>query len=180
MVLFSSDKLSTVRFKSSLFIVSLAVLFHLSWAKIDRNTAHPHRGKLSRYHPGPFHLKLTASDEKQLLLGKSVMKQVQDEGGSTGGRAICIQDVHAPKCAVWNQILNFDSYVGKVNRLKECKKYFSQKNKDGSTTIKVKMLVGVIPGYKVSYYVLRRGLPTKSIISMKEAVFECFCFGLNY
>lgn len=152
-VMSSSDRLSTFRFKSSLLLVSWAVLFYLTWAKIDRNTAHPHKGKLSPYNPGPFHLKLTASDEKELLLGKSVMKQVQDEAGSTGGRAICIQDVHAPKCAVWNQILNFDSYVGKVSRLKECKKYFSQRNKDGSTTIKVKMLVGVIPGYKVSSHV---------------------------
>lgn len=147
---FSTEKCTTFRFKSGLFLASLVVLFYTPWAKIDRNAGHPHRGKLTPYKPGPFDLKLTPSDEKHLLSGKPVMKQIQDEGGSTGGRAICIQDVHAPKCAVWNQILNFDSYVGKVNRLKECRKYFSKRNKDGSSTIKVKMLVGVIPGYKVS------------------------------
>ena len=79
------------------------------------------------------------------------MKQIPGEGGGNeGGRAICIQDVNAPKEAVWNQILDLDHYVGKVNKLKECKNYFVKKNSDGTSTIKTKMVVGVIPGYSVS------------------------------
>ena len=134
----------------SAILVALCVLC-TTWAKIDRNAGHPHRGKLVPYKPGPFHLQLTRSDEKELDSGKSVMKQIRDEGKEgMGGRAICVQDVDAPRSAVWNQILDFDSYVGKVNKLKECKNYVVVRHKDGSSTIKTKMVIGVIPGYKVS------------------------------
>mmetsp|Transcript_3791 Transcript_3791/g.5642 ORF Transcript_3791/g.5642 Transcript_3791/m.5642 type:complete len:248 (+) Transcript_3791:148-891(+) len=147
-----SEKRTSCRLKTCVFFLVLGLLFCTSLARVDRNAGHPHRGKLTPYKPGPFDLKLTPSDEKELVSGKSVMKQVRDAGESAGGRAICVQDVNAPKSAVWNQILNFDSYVGKVNKLKECKKYFAQRNKDGSSTIKVKMLIGVLPGYKYEYY----------------------------
>ena len=96
-------------------------------------------------------LKLGPKDEDALSKDKAVMKQIPGEGGGNeGGRAICIQDVNAPKEAVWNQILDLDHYVGKVNKLKECKNYFVKKNADGTSTIKTKMVVGVIPGYSVS------------------------------
>ena len=111
------------------------------------------QGKLPPYSPGPFDvLKLGPKDEEALSQDKAVMKQIPGEGGkgNEGGRAICIQDVNAPKDAVWNQILDLDHYVGKVNKLKECKNYFVKKNKDGTSTIKTKMVVGVIPGYSVS------------------------------
>lgn len=111
------------------------------------------QGKLSPYSPGPFDvLKLGPKDEEALSQDKAVMKQIPGEGGkgNEGGRAICIQDVNAPKDAVWNQILDIDHYVGKVNKLKECKNYYVKKNGDGTSTIKTKMVVGVIPGYSVS------------------------------
>jgi hypothetical protein len=112
------------------------------------------QGKLTPYNPGPFDvLKLGPKDEDALSQDKAVMKQIPGEGGkgNEGGRAICIQDVNAPKEAVWNQILDLDHYVGKVNKLKECKNYVVKKNKDGTSTIKTKMVVGVIPGYSVSF-----------------------------
>ena len=113
------------------------------------------QGKLTPYSPGPFDvLKLGPKDEDALSKDKAVMKQIPgDGGGNEGGRAICIQDVNAPKEAVWNQILDLDHYVGKVNKLKECKNYFVKKNSDGTSTIKTKMVVGVIPGYSVSLQV---------------------------
>ncbi len=74
-------------------------------AKIDRNQPHEHTGKLSPYSPGPFpKLQLTSQDEAELAQGKPVMKQSQ--GGGNSGGAICVQDIHAPKAAVWNQILD--------------------------------------------------------------------------
>lgn len=82
------------------------------------------------------------------------MKQIPDPSGDSkeGGRAICVQDVKAPKKAVWNQILDLNDYMGKVNKLKECQNYFFQRNDDGTYRIKTKMVVGVLPGYSYEYY----------------------------
>jgi len=142
-------------FLPSLSLVLLLVLSSCSTgiveAKTDRNMAHPHNGKLSPYKPGDFdsHKKLQKSDEAQLAKDQPVMKQM---GGGEGGKAICIQDVDAPRAAVWNQILRLDDYVGKVSKLKECRNYFLQRHRDGKSTIKTKMVVGVLPGYAYEYY----------------------------
>ncbi|KAG7344257.1 polyketide cyclase / dehydrase and lipid transport domain containing protein [Nitzschia inconspicua] len=113
---------------------------------------HAHQGVLSPYEPGPFQsLELNKGDEKELEAGKPVMKQQQ--GSDLAGGAICVQDVDAPKAAVWSQILDLDSYKGKVPKVNECKNYAVQQNADGTTTMKTKMVVGVIPGYAyTSFY----------------------------
>ena len=79
------------------------------------------------------------------------MKQLPaDDGDENGGKAICIQDVAAPKKAVWNQILDLNSYKGKVSKLKECKNYHFNVNRlAGTVNIKTKMVIGVMPGYSV-------------------------------
>lgn len=122
--------------------------------KTDRNSPHHHFGVLEPYSPGPFtNLSLDKQDEKTLLGGKSVMKVLADESDpSGGGKSICVQDVQAPKNAVWNQILDLDHYVGKVSKLKECKNYLVKGQPDGSFKVKTKMVVGVMPGYKYEYY----------------------------
>lgn len=118
--------------------------------RIDRNSFHGHRGALSTYKPGPFETVLDTKDEKTLSKGDPVMKQLPaDDGSELGGKAICIQDVAAPKKAVWNQILDIDHYKEKVNKLKECKNYFLKANSDGTVRIKTKMVIGVMPGYAV-------------------------------
>lgn len=119
--------------------------------KIDRNSPHSHNGLLTPYTPGPFGISLESKDESSLGNGKPVMKQIKAEDGE-GGRVICVQDVTAPKEAVWNQILDLNSYVGKVDRLKTCKNYYVKKNPDGTTTIKTKFITGVLPGYSYEFY----------------------------
>lgn len=121
-------------------------------SRIDRNAPHHHRGLLTPYTAGPFAMKLDKSDEDTLKKGNPVMKQIEADSSedSQGGKAICVQDVNAPKKAVWNQILDFDNYTSKVNKLKECKNYLIKSNDDGSVTIKTKMVIGVMPGYSVS------------------------------
>lgn len=138
---------------------SLRIIFYL-WAillvesKIDRNVPHHHRGILTPYTPGPFAMELDKSDEDTLKKGNPVMKQMEadDPDDKQGGKAICVQDVDAPKKAVWNQILDLDTYTSKVNKLKECKNYFIKSNDDGSVTIKTKMVIGVMPGYSYENY----------------------------
>ena len=121
-------------------------------AKKDRNVPHHHTGFLKRYDAGPFEdLKLDTADEEMLAEGKSVMKQTQAKGEELGGGAICVQDIDAPKEAVWAQILDLDSYKGKVNKVNEAKNYFLKNNGDGTTTVKTKMVLGVLPGYSVRF-----------------------------
>lgn len=142
----------------SLFLVpALLLLPNLNGCvakKSDRNRPHVHNGVLPQYTPGPFtDLVLENDDESVLSKGKSVMKQLPSPtGDAKGGRAICVQDVDAPKGAVWNQILDLNNYVGKVDKLKECKNYFKKMNPDGTTSIKTKFVVGVLPGYQYEYY----------------------------
>lgn len=145
--------------------VSLVVVF-ASAERRDRNAPHPHRGLLSPYVPGPFtDLSVGSSDENSLARGESVMKQIPDPTGGKGGRAICVQDVAAPKNAVWNQILDLDSYVGKVDKLKECRNYVRRRNDDGSTTVKTRFVVGVLPGFKYEYYCDHTFFPKKDSLT---------------
>ena len=136
-------------------------------AKVDRNAPHGHRGKLSPYPPGPFvGLILTKDDEQTLERGDSVMKQTlpTDDSHSSGGAAICVQDVHAPITAVWAQILHMEEYPNKVNKVLKCENYQVQeedeeKEEEKGTNkqhvpkkilrIKTKQVLGVLPGYSV-------------------------------
>ena len=141
---------------TSLLVLATILLLHRpthSEAKrADRNSPHVHRGTIKPYLPGSFDaLKLDNNDERDLSSDKSVMKQIPDvDDPKGGGKAICVQDVRAPKSAVWNQILDMDHYVGKVSKLKACKNYLVRRNGDGSSTIKTMMKIGVLPGYSVS------------------------------
>jgi len=138
-----------------LFVATVACVF-LSYteAKIDYNKPHPHGAILPPYEPGPFKdLSLNKSDEKKLAEGKSVMKQSMPDPNAENpaGGAICVQDIEAPRDAVWSQILDLDKYTKKVSKVQESKNYFVQQMKDGCYNIKTKMVMGVMPGYKVSW-----------------------------
>ena len=100
-------------------------------------------------------ISLDNNDEKSLLQGKPIMKQIPSEGGDNeGGKAICVQDIAAPSSAVWNQILDLDRYKGKVSKVGECKNYVVKANdEDGTVQIKTKMVLNVLPGYSVRYYI---------------------------
>jgi len=121
-------------------------------ARKDHNAPHPHRGLIKAYEPGPFHVSLTKQDEQKLASGEPVMKQTMEDKNdpSAGGGAICVQDVQAPKSIVWNQILDLNSYKGKVPKVLTSKNYFQEKTKDGGNRFKTKMVIGVMPGYSVS------------------------------
>jgi hypothetical protein len=129
------------------------VIVFLSQLQVDaaknRDAPHGHTGVMKPYTAGPFGMDIKTEDEETLLKGNSVMKQLPDPTDKLGGKAICVQDVEAPKSAIWRQILDMDSYVGKVNKVKECKNYAVKDNGDGSVQVKTKMVLGVIPGYSV-------------------------------
>ena len=145
-------KKSTMNKSFSFLLVAFFAVLILAEAKINRNAPHGHNGKMKQYTAGPFGMKIKSEDEKKLLKGNPVMKQLpaDDPTDKLGGKAICVQDVEAPKSAVWRQILDMDSYVGKVNKVKECKNYVVKDKGDGTKQIKTKMVLGVMPGYSVS------------------------------
>jgi hypothetical protein len=139
------------RLQNSLFsLLFLVFVSSQSWAKTNYNEPHPHSGVLKPYEAGPFDLTLDKKELDTLSSGKPVMKQPPPKDGELGGGAICVQDVEAPKEAVWAQILDLDSYKGKVPKLNDCKNYFVKKKEDGLFCIKTKMVVGILPGYSVS------------------------------
>lgn len=127
------------------FAVSAAVI--CCSAKKNRNAPHIHKGLLKPYEAGPFRaIELTDGDEKVLDNGKPIMTQIS-EGDGLEGTSICVQDVQAPKEAVWSQILDLDAYKGKVPKVSKCENYVAKLNEDGTSTMKTEMAVKVIPGY---------------------------------
>ena len=84
------------------------------------------------------------------------MKQVMPKPGEadSAGGVFCVQDIEAPKAAVWNQILGMDEYEKKVAKVLECKNYEVHRNENGSITIKTRQKLGVLPGYSVSILAL--------------------------
>jgi len=152
---------------------------------VNRNTPHSHHGRLTPYSPGPFSdFHLQTEDEQILAEGKPVMKQVADTSATQkdegqGGRAICIQDIHATKEAVWRQILDIDCYGDKVSSVKECKNYsFQVKDKAGKVQFKTKMVIGVMPGYSVSRFstcTTKRWIYTQLIPHKKNHLYFFYC-----
>ena len=134
-----------------LFLLAITTSPQGVLSKKDRNQPHGHRGKLTPYKPGPFQrLSLSKSEESKLAAGDSVMKQTpaDPKNPAAGGRAICIQDIAAPKAAVWNQILDLPSYSKKVAKVVKCSNY-QVSTKRNHSTIKTRMVLGVLPGYSV-------------------------------
>ena len=79
------------------------------------------------------------------------MKQTRkdEKDPLAGGTAICIQDIDAPKAAVWNQILDLESYPKKVSKVVKSSNYHVSKKGHGGHSIKTRMVLGVLPGYSV-------------------------------
>jgi hypothetical protein len=141
------------RFSLSFALIATILVSVSVSAKKERNVHHGHSGVMPHYYePGPFDLALKASDESDLSSGKSVMKQSMPKKGESdsGGGVICVQDIEAPKEAVWNQILRMDDYEKKVPKVLECKNYDVHKGEGGNFILKTKQRLGVLPGYAVS------------------------------
>lgn len=61
-------------------------------------------------------LKLSSSEETKLNSGEMIVRQADSSTG-TGGSATAIQVIQAPADIVWKQLLDFNAYVGKVDKL---------------------------------------------------------------
>ena len=97
-------------------------------------------------------MSLTSADHSKLDSGEMITKQTKDASGASG-RAIAIQNVHAPPNLIWKQLLDFNAYPKKVDKLTECGIYSeAKKGVDGSKQIKARFLVKAAPGFGFEYY----------------------------
>jgi hypothetical protein len=46
--------------------------------------------------------------------------------GGGGGRALAVQDVHAPPEYVWDRILDFPNYKNMVPKVSDCYNYYTE------------------------------------------------------
>jgi hypothetical protein len=134
----------------------------------SRPSVHPHRGNgLTPYTPGSFDYKVTSSDEAILAKGEPVLVQIPGATPNEAAKCMCIQDVLCDAGNVWSSVTNFGKYVGKVPKVKECSVYCTEDKKAGklkTRTAKVKMVVGVVPGYKYECYYDHTLHPSKSSV----------------
>jgi hypothetical protein len=62
------------------------------------------------------HFQLSSAETENLNSGMMVVRQANSAHGG-GGSATALQTIKAPPNVVWGQLLDFPSYVGKVDKL---------------------------------------------------------------
>ncbi|MEQ1566738.1 MAG: SRPBCC family protein [Myxococcota bacterium] len=114
----------------------------------DASTPHPHRGVLRAYDGPPPRPTLTEADLATLGSGRPVLQQAQTTtGAGAAGRALAVQDVHAPPNAVWARITDFGAYPRMVDHVLECEPYAS----DGDH-LRVRFVIGA-PLVRIEYFI---------------------------
>lgn len=124
----------------------------------DFNAPHSHTGKVSPFSPGDP--KVDLSKAKSILLSGSPYQTTIHVPGSTSGRGLVVQDVHAPPDVVWGRILDFDHYTDMVPKTAESKNYQVLQHKVTrkdplplEQTIYTKMKVGLPLIPKLTFFV---------------------------
>lgn len=141
----------------------LATAFLLLWAAESANSSepHPHQGLIPRFEfDGKPEVELTADDLKHIDSGE-LWTQSREEDEI--GRGIGIRDIAAPPDVVFDQISDYEGYVGKVPMLYSLKSY-SKESQDGVDIEKSTYLVKVIPGYYYEYYLEHRASKSKGVL----------------
>ena len=123
----------------------------------DPNAPHAHTGKQQPFSPGDPSVSLDRKALSILSSGKPFQTTIHVPG-STSGRGLVVQEVHAPPNVVWDRILDFDHYVDMVPRTFECKNYHVQKQKPAKRdalerTIFTKFKIGLPLIPKMTFYV---------------------------
>lgn len=88
----------------------------------DENTPHPHQGVLAPYPQPPQKPELSADELATLAKGDVVSKQIKEDG-SSGGRGLAVQDIHATPEIVWGRITDYGNYPNMVDNVDSCSVY---------------------------------------------------------
>uniref|UniRef100_A0A6U4DG12 Coenzyme Q-binding protein COQ10 START domain-containing protein n=1 Tax=Minutocellus polymorphus TaxID=265543 RepID=A0A6U4DG12_9STRA len=135
----------------------------------DPSVPHAHKGKQDPFSPGDPNVSLDSKALSILSSGQPFQTTIHVPG-STSGRGLVVQEVHAPPDAVWDRILDFNHYADMVPRTFECKNYDEQKHKATKRdpleqTIYTKFKVGLPLIPKMSFYVKHLYYPTLSSLT---------------
>mmetsp|Transcript_54080 Transcript_54080/g.65289 ORF Transcript_54080/g.65289 Transcript_54080/m.65289 type:complete len:342 (+) Transcript_54080:47-1072(+) len=112
------------------------------------NKPHHHQGKVTPYPPGDPKVKLDKRAIGILNAGKPYQTQIT-QGAS--GRALCVQDIHAPPSVVWDRILDFNKYATMVDRVSQSSNYQNVKQSYGED-IYTRMTIS-FPLLKLEYFI---------------------------
>ncbi|KAG5188008.1 hypothetical protein JKP88DRAFT_347956 [Tribonema minus] len=104
-------------------------------------TPHPHQGLSDPYPPGKPETELASKDIQLLRDGKLVQQSFKKGGGA--GRALAVQDLHAPPDYVWDRILDFGNYPKMVPKVVKCNNYEVETFRNGTEAIKTRMVMNV-------------------------------------
>lgn len=123
----------------------------------DPDVPHAHSGKQQPFPPGNPNVSLDRKALSTLASGKPFQTTIHVPG-STSGRGLVVQEIHAPPEVVWDRILDFDHYVDMVPRTVECKNYHVHKQKTTKRdpleqTILTKFKIGLPLIPKMTFYV---------------------------
>ena len=88
----------------------------------DSSVPHAHTGRQQPFAPGDPSVSLDKKALSILASGRPFQTTIHIPG-STSGRGLVVQEVHAPPDVVWDRILDFNSYADMVPRTFECKNY---------------------------------------------------------
>jgi len=138
--------------KMSYFCYAILIYLYLFCNECDaanKNKPHKHQGSLEPYKSEKPKITLTSKQLSDLLAGKLVKEQLLQGGG---GRAMVIQDVHAPCDVVWDRILDFRSYPKMVPKVAQCENYVVEKGKNEDYKICTRMRLSVF-GVKIEYFI---------------------------
>eukprot|EP00612_Vaucheria_litorea_P007026 CAMPEP_0171474022 /NCGR_PEP_ID=MMETSP0946-20130122/2187_1 /TAXON_ID=109269 /ORGANISM="Vaucheria litorea, Strain CCMP2940" /LENGTH=317 /DNA_ID=CAMNT_0012003893 /DNA_START=15 /DNA_END=968 /DNA_ORIENTATION=- len=102
---------------------------------------HPHQGLSKPYPAGKPAANIDSKEETQLRDGKLLQQSLKSGGGA--GRALAIQDLHAPPEYVWDRILDFQNYPKMVPKVVKCRNYEIQTFRNGTEAIKTNMVMSV-------------------------------------
>ena len=135
----------------------------------DPNAPHAHSGKQQPFSPGDPNVKLDRKALSILSSGKPFQTTIHVPG-STSGRGLVVQEIHAPPDVVWDRILDFDHYVDMVPRTFECKNYNLQKQKPTrrdklEQVIFTKFKIGLPLIPKMTFYVKHLYYPALSSLT---------------
>ena len=149
-------------------LVLLALLFLPALAS-DPSVPHAHTGKQQPFAPGDPNVSLDKKALSIMASGRPFQTTIHVPG-STSGRGLVVQEVHAPPDVVWDRILDFNSYANMVPRTFECKNYDVQKHKATKVDpleqiIYTKFKVGLPLIPKMSFYVKHLYYPTLSSLT---------------
>jgi len=131
-------------------LIALILAVGSAWAA-DKSKSHPHMGKIKPFKLGKPDVTLKASELAKVDDGEMFIAQTMSADGLSG-RSTAVQSIAAPPKTIWAQLLDFDSYPKKVDKLVECKTYADVPKSMGNRQLKVMMKINAAPGFNYEYY----------------------------